>query len=336
MSDVIEKKAFDVLDVPIFKTGNWNGAPVTDNDLDEIVRSFAEIGGTIKPYLKLGHDKGQRLVQENGYPAAGWITNVKRVGDEIWADFKQVPEKIKSLMDLKAYGRISSEIYHNLKSGDKVYPRVLKAAALLGGDTPAINTLDDFIDLYQESEIDAEIIVYDNYEVKKMDEGNKDLEMKLKEYELAIVEKEKAYSELEKAHVELSAQLEQVRKEGRQKEVADFISAKVSEGKIVPAQVAYFTALAMDSEVHEYEFKEGDKVQKISGNGLDMVKAIVESMPKIVEFGEKSIASGTSEKTFSNSVVDPEEKLESDIKEYMDKNKVSYRDAYKAIATKES
>lgn len=318
IKNIIEKKAFDVLDVPIFKTGNWNGAPVTENDLDEIVRSFAEIGGTIKPYLKLGHDKGQKLLQENGYPAAGWITNIKRIGNEIRADFKQVPEKIKNLLDLKAYGRISSEIYHNLKSGDKVYPRVLKSAALLGGDTPAINTLDDFIDLYQEIEIDADLIVYDNYEVKPM-EDNKDLEMKIKEYELAIVEKEAKYAELEKAHSELSAQLDNVKMESRKKEVSDFINANVADGKIVPAQVECYTELAM------------------SENGFDLVKKIVESMPKIVEFEEKSTAAGSSDKTFSNSSVeDPEIKLEADIKEYMDKNKVSYRDAYKVIASKES
>jgi hypothetical protein len=317
--NIIEKKAFDVLNVPIFKAGHWNGAPVTENDLDEIVKSFAEIGGVIKPYLKLGHDKGQKLLQENGYPAAGWITNVKKVGDEILADFRQVPEKIKGLIDKRAYGRFSSEIYHNLKSGEKVYPRVLKAVALLGGDSPAVNTLDDFIDLYHETEFDAELIVYDKFEVTHMADENKDLEMRIKEYELAIVEKDAKYSELEKAHGELSAELEQVRKEGRQKEVNDFISAAVSEGKIVPAQVECYTALSMGE------------------NGFDMVKKIVESMPKIVEFEEKSKASGTSEKTYSNTQPeDPEEKLEADIKKYMDENKVSYRDAYKAIASKES
>ena len=168
MEDIKENNGvYNVDGVEIFKAGKWNGDEYTEADLDDIATSYAEIGGELKPYLKLGHNATQPLL--DGMPAAGWVQNVRRQGASLVADFVNVPKKIKELIDKKAYGRMSSEIYWNLKSGDKNYRRALKAVALLGADTPAVRTLDDFINLYTDKKIECEC--EKNYhEDKRMDE----------------------------------------------------------------------------------------------------------------------------------------------------------------------
>ena len=159
-----KKNVYDIDDVEIFSVGKWNGDEYTEQDLDDIVKAFNEIGGQIKPFLKLGHDNKQKLIQEDGLPSAGWITKLKRKGNKLVATFSNIPKKIKELIDKKAYGRISSEIYWNVKINNKNYRRALKAVALLGANTPAVNSLDDWVDLYTEDEKkNYEKVEYINY-----------------------------------------------------------------------------------------------------------------------------------------------------------------------------
>ena len=138
------KTVYEIDNVEIFRAGKWNGDEYTTEDLDEIVKAHDEIGHLLKPYLKLGHNEGQKILKADGMPAAGWVTSIRRVGEALVARIVNVPEKIYQLILNKAYGRISSEIYWNLQEGGKKYPRVLRAVALLGGDTPAVWSMDDF------------------------------------------------------------------------------------------------------------------------------------------------------------------------------------------------
>jgi monomeric isocitrate dehydrogenase len=70
-----------------------------------------------------------------------WMKELKGV-ESIMADIKDMPKTIYELVKNKAYKRISSEIYWNLKDASgQVYKRALKAIALLGGDTPAVGSL---------------------------------------------------------------------------------------------------------------------------------------------------------------------------------------------------
>jgi len=144
-----------LLGVELFATGTWNDKTFTLEDLQQIVDSFIELSERVKPYLKLGHDEKQALLQEDGLPAAGWITNLYIVGNKLLADFEDVPKIIYELIKAKAYKRVSCEIYINYKAtpeetgkDEKTYPKVLKAVALLGGDTPAVTTLHDVMALY--------------------------------------------------------------------------------------------------------------------------------------------------------------------------------------------
>lgn len=161
--------------VEIFAAGTWNGDKYTIEDIDQLVLAFNETGKHLPPYLKLGHSKKQTLLQQDGYPAAGWVGNLRRVGEKLVADFRNIPAKLHDLILTKAYRTVSAEIFWNFKVGEKVYPKLLKAVALLGADTPGVQTLDDIIQLYashggskQDENSDAEARVYE-LELKKED-----------------------------------------------------------------------------------------------------------------------------------------------------------------------
>ena len=309
--------------VEIFKTGKWNGDKYTEKDLDEMEKSFKEIGQEIKPYLKLGHNKSQKLLASDGMPAAGWVANVRREGQSLVADFKNMPKKIYELIKKGAYGRMSSEIYWNLKHAGKDYKRVLKAVALLGADTPAVSSLDDFINLYTENNIECEIIK--NYhelkdinmdELKIYQEKMDSLESQLKEYSEIKAENDdlksqvKEYSdkigimEAEKAKMEL---------EKKKADVKHFIEAKVKEGKILPSQVAMYTQLAMEEKTYSIDEKEM--------SALEMVESIVDQYEAQVDFSEGS-------RVGDDAIKDDEKALEKKIKAYADENNVSYEEAY--------
>jgi hypothetical protein len=141
-------ETFSIQGVEVFAAGTWNGDTYTNADLDEMVRAQAEIGALLKPYLKLGHSKTQTLLSSGDLPAAGWMTGLRRQGSKLVADWTDIPKKVYELLRLRAYKRVSSEVLWNVTANGKKYPYALKAVALLGGETPAVQTLEDVLALY--------------------------------------------------------------------------------------------------------------------------------------------------------------------------------------------
>jgi hypothetical protein len=141
-------ETMDMAGLEIFQTGDWNGDTYTEKDLDEIVQAFSKTKSRLKPYVKLGHSDKQELLKSDELPAAGWISNLYRMGNKLIADVIDMPKKIYELIKRKAYKRISSELFVDIPVDGKVFPLALKGIALLGGETPAINTLDDVLALY--------------------------------------------------------------------------------------------------------------------------------------------------------------------------------------------
>lgn len=149
--------------VPIFSVGVWNGDKYSEKDLKEIADNFKATKDYLKPYLKLGHSEEQSLLAEDSLPAAGWIKNVytKSVDGvtQLYADFVDMPQKIYDLVKAGAYARVSSEIFMNIKVNGKKYGKALKAVALLGGETPAVQNLDDVYALYS---VEPSVLAYAN------------------------------------------------------------------------------------------------------------------------------------------------------------------------------
>jgi hypothetical protein len=145
---VSEVKFFDIKAIDVFDVGTWNGKEWTDEDLDEMVANFNELSVLGYDFPgKLGHGE-QELLDREDLPAAAYIKRLYRKGSKLVADFTRVPEKVKTLLELKAYRTVSAEIYDKVQLFGKTYENVVAAIAFLGGDIPAVGTLDDAIALY--------------------------------------------------------------------------------------------------------------------------------------------------------------------------------------------
>lgn len=137
-------KELETVDVPaieIMAEGTWKNDSYSRSDLDSMVTAFTDLSGKLDPPVKLGHDDKQKLAQKDGYPAVGWVSRLYRKGGKLIADLRDVPKRIADLISVGAYQKISSEIYFDKEVDGTVYPRVLKAIALLGGDMPAVKDI---------------------------------------------------------------------------------------------------------------------------------------------------------------------------------------------------
>lgn len=153
----LKLKTRDLTDVEILDVGTWDASTgpvkITEAFADELVQNTNELIslGLLQPPAKLGHPKNQKLLQQEGWPAAGWIRNLRRDGTKIVADVAKVPQKLADLIEAGGYRKISSEFWKSFgKVGGKgkSYGPVLTAIAFLGEELPAVSTLDDMIALF--------------------------------------------------------------------------------------------------------------------------------------------------------------------------------------------
>lgn len=157
--------------VPIFKAGVWKDKLYTIEDLDEIVRNTnALIKANIhEPPAKLGHSDEQELLKMQGLPAAGYVSRVYRIGDEIFADFVNIPKEILDMITERRYDKVSSEIYLEFKhpSTQENIGKVLRAVAFLGADIPEVKGLGNI--MYHTDKNKYEVV---SFEDKNLEEAN--------------------------------------------------------------------------------------------------------------------------------------------------------------------
>lgn len=345
----------EIKGVEIFAAGTWNGDTYEVSDLDAMVKAFEATKDMFKPYLKLGHDDEQKILQNDGLPAAGWIGKIYRVGEKLLADFVDIPQKIFELIENRAYRKVSSEIYWNLKVDDKKYPYVLGAVALLGADTPAVNNLADIMSMYG-LVVKDEIKIYTNeqkpvtvkqysFTTEEAMEGEhmpkSEAEMKL-ELELKAEKeaREKAEADSKKyaqERADKDAELEKLRAEkaesdkkaheatvkAEQARIESYVTGLVSEKIVTPAMKPFVLAL-LGEDKKEYSFKVKDEEKKYSKE--DLLKQILKLHTASDVNVDESSEDGQ-EKKVKNS----DEALNEKIEAYMEENKCSYKAAYKAV-----
>lgn len=125
-------------DVEIMRVGKWNGVPITERDLDDMVASFGKVG--FEPALKLDRG-GDRKTHQDGGPAFGYADSLKRIGKVLLASFKDVPPELIEAIKEKRYNRVSAEIFPDFERNGKTFRRVLKAVELMGATVPAVADL---------------------------------------------------------------------------------------------------------------------------------------------------------------------------------------------------
>lgn len=138
----------DIKGVEIMSLGTWNGNQITEDMFTQVCEAFEATKEFASVPLKLGHNEGQKFLQEDGLPAAGWVSKVYRQGKKLCADFSDIPTKIYELIKRKAYRKVSVELFMGYKFDGKEFPCLLGAVALLGSDLPAMATLSDILSSY--------------------------------------------------------------------------------------------------------------------------------------------------------------------------------------------
>jgi hypothetical protein len=311
-ADKEQPRLYDIDGVEIFQAGRWNGDEYTENDLNDIVKSYEEIGERIKPYLKFGHDQNQNMIQKDGLPSIGWVHGVRKVGDKLVANFKDIPEKVYTLLRNKAYKRVSAELFWNLKESGKVYRRALKSVALLGADTPALTGLSDIINLYTENDYEC-IKLCTVWEENRMDENilkqykleNDELQTKIKQFEMEINEQKKFVSERDERIKKFEAE----KQEFFTRSVDAYLEESIKAEKIFPAQKEHLKTLCRTESDFE-SVKNFILNQKPAANFVEQTQHV-----EIDKSGDNK-----------NEITDNE------VREYMEKHKVKYADAFTAIA----
>lgn len=323
-------KGKSISDVEIFSVGTWNGDEYTAEDLDAMVSAFDENNETLKPYLKLGHDKDQKLVQSDGYPAAGWITKLKRVGEKLVADFSNVPTKIFDLINKGAYRKVSSEIYWNIEINGKKYDKFLSGVALLGSDMPAVGNLNDIIALYslkKYSDNESTVKSYDYQQgspdmEKEIEELKKQLSEKIAEIEdmkkkmNAKDEEPEEIKNLKKEFAQAKDELEKIKAEKEAVELDAYIATLKD---VTPAMKPYVKAL-LGKENEKKSYSVGEK--ELSKN------QILEEILKLHSAADVNLDESSSE---GESGKTKEQELAAKIDAYVNEHKVTYAQAYKAI-----
>jgi len=354
-------QTYELKDIEIFSIGEWKGDKYTDKDLDDIVNNTNEIINELKPKVKLGHDEKQELLQRTGLPAGGWITKLKRAGDKILVDIKEVPKVLYQLIKNGAYKRISSEIISNYTepSTKKIYKKVLSAIAFLGADLPAVTNLKDIAALYDVDE-KAKLIIYEKKSTKKVEIKKKGVEYTMvngvkvtefdnkkfiavedfeklekekealgKEKEVAEEYKVKFEAEQKKAK-DAEEQISKISKEKREAEIKTFVDAHCSEKdmRFLPKQKeVLMTLIESTSDEKKIKFTVDNKETELSQREL-LVK-FIELQPNFSDSIFAELSKGEEEKEEGKDKLTPEEKK---VQKYMAENKgVSYREAVLAV-----
>lgn len=350
-------ETYKIAGVEIFSEGEWNGDNYSKADLNEMVKTFDETKEGVRPYVKIGHANKQKFLDEEGLPAAGWIEKLYVKGDKLLADFSDIPKKVYELIKAKAYRKVSSEIFWNIKIKDKKYSRMVGAVALLGAETPGVYNLSDIlanyykddknppktyedqvIELHYENETETftrkesdmpktENEIKLELELKAKADALAEKETELKKFTAAKEASEKELADLKKFKAEADIREAKLALDAEEAKLAKFVTELEAEKLCTPAMKDMVTEL-LGPDKKEYSIKIKDKEEKLSKENVlkEMLKLFKASTD--VNFDESS--SVGERKSYKAS----DEDMDKEAKEYAEKNKVSYSQAAKEVLKK--
>jgi chemotaxis protein histidine kinase CheA len=226
-------------------------------DLDKMVQKYNPENHEAP--LVIGHP-------ETNSPAYGWVEKLKRVGGEVKALFKQVPQEVKDLVEQGRFKHVSASVYQD--GG-------LRHVGLLGATPPAIKGLgavkfgeiDEQFETYEFADTEGEAFMNELEEAKQK-AAEAEARAKAAEEKEAKAKAEKEAAEAKaKAAEEAKAQADQEYAERRKAEKAKEREAQFNElvaaEKLMPGDKEKVMSLAeaLDS-AEAWEFSEGGQTVK--------------------------------------------------------------------------
>jgi hypothetical protein len=171
----------DLLGMPIMAAGgpyfgsgsSADGDYYTEQDLQRMAEQTNAVIDEVRPRVKIGHSKDQRLLRNSGLisddekPGVGAIEGFRVEGKKLLADFKNVPSKVANLVKSGAFGDLSLELKNIVSQSQpgKRFDNVVYDVALLGAKAPAVrtlkmDTLDDIAALYADVPAGLRTVTY--------------------------------------------------------------------------------------------------------------------------------------------------------------------------------
>lgn len=344
------KKTHNISGVEVFSVGTWNGQTFTEQDLDKMVESFKTTSDTVRPFLKLGHDDEQKLLQKEGLPAAGWVGNLYRKGGKLIADFVDIPKKIYELIEKKAYRKVSIELFKNVEILDKKFDFLISGVALLGAETPGVLNLNDILAQFKISGYDSRYTFTHEREAFVVSPKNPDggIDMELKEalaqigkleeqLKQATAEKDKFTKETVEAKAareKLEGELNDL-KEKFTKNAADLKKAEIEkqvfslekDGLISPAMKPLVEQL-LDADAQKFSIKKDNKDKEATR--FEVLKEVFSLAKAAADVNvDAKTADGEGKKGSTTF-----EKIDAEIEKYSKENNCTYSEAYSAVAPK--
>lgn len=287
----------------VFKTGthtdsSGNTRTWTEKELDEIAGNYDP--ARHEAPVVLGHPRDDT-------PAWGWVEELKRTGDVLYARLKLIPEFLEMLKK-GLFKKRSISLYPDL---------TLRHIGFLGAVPPAVKGLPDMNFRggeepihFEFEQMDGEITIRGGKEVK----GMKNFLEKLKRLIREEFGEEQDSGEKEKALAEKDARK-------RYQEAEAFCESLLKEGRLTPAMIKSglprFLGIVSGMQGN-FDFSEGEK----TGPG-EFLKRFLMALPKAVPMEEhREFREGT-----------PDERRRKLVEDYVDKNTgASYRDAFIALS----
>lgn len=254
--------------IEIARTGTFEDSAgrlrtFTARDLDAIAQRYDPARRDAP--LTFGHPSSDRA------PAYGWVEKLKSEGGRLYANFSQVPEQVRALVDAGHYRHVSMSLMPDLVT--------LRHVALLGAEQPAIDGLAavEFADggdaitvdfAAQRGEGDAmtieelqrqigqlqgqlEALRTENADLKKKADAHK------QDRDKAEAAKTEAEQKAEKASADFAAYRGKIEGERREARVSELVKA----GKVKPAEKAgvldFAAKLATQTETVNFSAPDG-------------------------------------------------------------------------------
>jgi hypothetical protein len=324
--------------VELFSVGTWKGIPVTKEDLESMVEGFSHTNSFYRPPLKLGHNKEQPLLAEDGLPNAGQVNNLYVKDNKLVGDFTNIPDKIFSLIKKKRYNKVSIELFSGVKLKGKTFKKFLGAVALLGADVPGVLNLTDILGQFSQvfSEPTDDLTIIEN----KMELSPMDKDKQIQELQEKLAAKDKENEEF-KAKLNKS-------EEDQKNQATEFSNFKKETDKKIEdlivqndeTKVEAFTQILISDGLCNAGMKplvsqlvKGSLKQEFSVN--DKKLSSEEAIKQLLELAKANFSVNKNEST--ENVENPDDKKlyaksEKDIEKYMADHNCSYSEAYTAVS----
>jgi len=241
---------------------------VDNEDVTLSPETFDKIISSYKPSerevpLVLGHPKTDD-------PALGWVTKLRRAGETLQAQFKQVPDDLRELVNTGRYKKISIALFPDM---------TLRHIGLLGAAQPAVPGMRNVKFNKDKTYTEIEFLTQPDTSLAPVPgtkEENMDKDQKIKELEKKLADGRKKLEDtqtlIDKAKKDKEASdasLAAFQGEQRKKEIEAKIDGLIEKNNILPADKPAVSAIAMSLG------KDSGEIELTAGSGK---KAVVDHL----------------------------------------------------------